>query len=536
MNDSYYDFDSLHVLYTPGSYVVAKHAGGGGTDCISQVVWNRYTQGKTILGKPMRYFQLCVRFIVPVGGGKTTFAEVVEGMEVFEGKRSLWASAGAGMGLSFVPIHGNDEGNILQHYKRRGDLYNKIVSSNDWKGGKMHSYLEYQKGCFYQKGGGSFNAKKASAALATGGRIVVDFDAAVENGYCLTIGRDDMIEGFQLKLKEYKMHLRSMDQDNAIKMGQHDSAQSVSSGEMILFSQIPDEFCAMTWPNLIGFSLTSKSWGDVAIDGLNEIHFDKDIFDRLVLADKIKRMIKALVKHTNADAGFHDLVKGKGEGTVFLLYGPPGLGKTLTAESVADFLERPLFSISMGTLGTTADELERRLGEILHLSARWNAILLLDEADSFLESRSSNSPLERNAMVSVMLRLVEYHQGILFLTSNRIDSLDPAFQTRITLALRYEALDLEGRAKVWENLLVKSGYEQKLESFDLMTLAKTPLNGREIKNALRLAMAMAVDEGVGLSQNLLAETTIVVHDQKNNLRVDWDDEEVNRGCLWSWWH
>lgn len=41
MNDGYYDFDSLHVLYTPGSYVVAKHAGGGGTDCISQVVWNR---------------------------------------------------------------------------------------------------------------------------------------------------------------------------------------------------------------------------------------------------------------------------------------------------------------------------------------------------------------------------------------------------------------------------------------------------------------------------------------------------------------
>ena len=58
-------------------------------------------------------------------------------------------------------------------------------------------------------------------------------------------------------------------------------------------------------------------------------------------------------------------------------------------------------------------------------------------------------------MVSVMLRLVEYHRGILFLTSNRIESFDPAFQSRITLALRYEPLNLEGRVQVWENLLLK---------------------------------------------------------------------------------
>jgi SpoVK/Ycf46/Vps4 family AAA+-type ATPase len=88
----------------------------------------------------------------------------------------------------------------------------------------------------------------------------------------------------------------------------------------------------------------------------------------------------------------------------------------------------------MGTLGTTADDLERRLKEILNLSAKGNAIILLDEADSFLEKRSSTSSLERNAMVCVMLQLVEYFSGILFLTSNRIDSLDPAFQTRITLS------------------------------------------------------------------------------------------------------
>ena len=170
----------------------------------------------------------------------------------------------------------------------------------------------------------------------------------------------------------------------------------------------------------------------------------------------------------------------------------------------------------MGTLGTSAADLERLLGEILTLSARWDALILLDEADSFLETRSASSSLERNAMVSVMLKLVEYFSGILFLTSNRIDSLDPAFQTRITLALRYEPLAHDARAQVWKNLFIKSGFEDQVENgiIDPKSLAHAELNGREIKNALRLAMAMAAEDGKPLSQEILMDTVGVVNDYK----------------------
>ncbi len=189
----------------------------------------------------------------------------------------------------------------------------------------------------------------------------------------------------------------------------------------------------------------------------------------------------------------------------------------------------------MGTLGTTADELERRLSEILQLSARWDALVLLDEADSFLEARSSNSALERNAMVSVMLRLVEYHRGILFLTSNRIESIDPAFQTRISLALRYEPLDVEGRSQVWKNLILKSN--QCLEGLDAKALAKAAeLNGREIKNALRLALALAADEGGKLTQGLLLETASVVDGHKESMNADWKQETKPRSWMSSWWN
>lgn len=213
--------------------------------------------------------------------------------------------------------------------------------------------------------------------------------------------------------------------------------------------------------------------------------------------------------------------------------GPPGVGKTLTAEAIAESLHRPLYSVSMGTMGTTEDELERRLSEILDLSAKWDALVLLDEAYSYLEARSSSSPLERNAMVAVMLRLVEYHRGILFLTSNRIDSLDPAFQTRITLALRYDALDVEGRTQVWRNLLLKSG--ESLDNIDAKALAETALNGREVKNALRLAMALAADEDGVLSQELLLETVEVVNGHKQSMKFDWDENVKSRGWFSSWW-
>ena len=312
LKDGYYDFDSIHTLYQPGSYVIAKHAGEGGVDCFCQVVWMRYNQGRTISGKPMKYFQLSCRFISPVGGGKSTFAEVVEGIEMFEGRRSLSASF-SGSGLAFVPPLEHEVKGLLQKYHVRGELYNKIVSVDD---GKTHSYMEYKKGSFFQKATRSFNAGKSSTALANAGRVVIDFDAASENGHSFSVGRDDMIDGFRIQVKQYKLFLRLLDKHSSSSDESGGSPGTI--GSMVLFGQVPAEYMACIWPITVGFSLTSESWGDVIIDGINEITFDQEVFDRLVLSDSRKRMIKALVKHTSC-MGFHDLVAGKGQGTVFLL-------------------------------------------------------------------------------------------------------------------------------------------------------------------------------------------------------------------------
>jgi hypothetical protein len=83
--------------------------------------------------------------------------------------------------------------------------------------------------------------------------------------------------------------------------------------------------------------------------------------------------------------------------------------------------------------------------------------------------------------------------------------------------------------------LEKSGYESNVQSFDLNELSKPVLNGREIKNALRLAMALAVDEQSDLTQKVLLKSVSIVSDYKVSMSKDWIDEkkEVRKRSLWS---
>ena len=78
--------------------------------------------------------------------------------------------------------------------------------------------------------------------------------------------------------------------------------------------------------------------------------------------------------------------------------------------------------------------------------------VLIDEAEMLLERRSKNDVV-RNAMVCIMLRLLEYYRGILFLTTNRVESIDPAFQSRVHCALKYDQLNAESRLAIWSDLL-----------------------------------------------------------------------------------
>jgi len=273
------------------------------------------------------------------------------------------------------------------------------------------------------------------------------------------------------------------------------------------FEAVPEDKLYMTWPTILGFSLSAKKWGELAVSGLSEVVFDDEAYSRLVLPAEKKTLIRALVQ-ASGDL-FSDIISGKGGGCIFLLHGSPGVGKTLTAESIAELLHRPLYSVSVGELGTDTVELEKRLREILEVSSSWNAVILLDEADIFLEKRTEND-ITRNAMVGIFLRLLEYHQGVLFLTTNRVKCFDKAFHSRISVAIKYEDLDEAARTQIWRNLLEVA----KIEGIDPAELGKFDINGRQIRTMIRLALALAKSEGVPVNKSHL-ERTIVVASQFN---------------------
>lgn len=144
--------------------------------------------------------------------------------------------------------------------------------------------------------------------------------------------------------------------------------------------------------------------------------------------------------------------------------------------------------VGAGELGTDPRTLETQLSRILDIAHVWGAVLLLDEADVFLERRSVHD-LQRNALVSVFLRLLEYFQGILFLTTNRVETFDEAFQSRIHIALRYNDLDVKAKKIIWNTFLgmvakaeCAPGETQRqiVSKQELEVLARKQLNGRQV--------------------------------------------------------
>lgn len=147
-----------------------------------------------------------------------------------------------------------------------------------------------------------------------------------------------------------------------------------------------------------GFSLFDKTWCFFAVDFISDVEFNSDAFKQLLLPRNHKELAHALVKNHGSN-DFDDLIKGKGKGLVFVLHGAPGVGKTFTAESIADDVRKPLYVINSGELGVTPYEVERHLNSALKLATHWGAIVLIDEADVFLEQRTIHD-LTRNCLVS----------------------------------------------------------------------------------------------------------------------------------------
>ncbi|KAI8718086.1 Protein MSP1 [Fusarium sp. LHS14.1] len=294
------------------------------------------------------------------------------------------------------------------------------------------------------------------------------------------------------------------------------------------YNSLKDDELIIMSHRVFGFVLRDRTWAQLDVDYLSDVtdnseggisasgddsdEEDQTAFGRLILPKGHRQMVLSLIsQHFRNKASQKgrdeqvDIVRGKGKGLIILLHGAPGVGKTTTAEGVAEKFKKPLFQITCGDLGSNAKDVETALQVNFALANRWDCILLLDEADVFLAERRRDD-FNRNALVAVFLRVLEYYAGILFLTTNRIGDFDEAFASRIHMSLHYPPLDRLSTTKVFKLnfAMIRARYQEsgrkiKIDETEIIDMAvnywqdhdKARWNGRQIRNACQTALALA---------------------------------------------
>lgn len=235
------------------------------------------------------------------------------------------------------------------------------------------------------------------------------------------------------------------------------------------------------------FDLRTHEFFWVHADNMTPYEYDKTLREKLILPTTHRDLLDALT--TDLGAFVNDFIEGKSAGNVILCKGIPGVGKTLTAEVYAELIDRPLYAIHSGALGTRAEDIEKNLRVIFQRGKRWDCVLLLDEADVFVVQRGNN--IEQNAIVAEFLRTLEYFDGLLFMTTNRPDDIDEAIISRCAAIIDYAPPTAKDAAAIWR--VMATQYKADLCDDLIAQLVDLfpEIAPRDIKMLFRLALRVS---------------------------------------------
>ena len=243
-----------------------------------------------------------------------------------------------------------------------------------------------------------------------------------------------------------------------------------------LFTDLPVHFY------ILMFHLDLHHYVWVHVDDIQPYAYQPELKDKLVLPPEQTDLIDILT--AEMDVLMDDIVSGKSGGTTVLCAGPPGVGKTLTAEVYSEIIRRPLYRVHSGQLGLNVAAMETALKEVLTRAQRWGAVMLIDEADVYIKKRDDN--ITMNAVVGVFLRVLEYFNGLLFLTTNRVDDIDEAIVSRCIALIRFTSPDRDDRRKIWGVMAAQFGLNLAPELSERLPDIFPQASGRDIKGLAKL--------------------------------------------------
>lgn len=236
---------------------------------------------------------------------------------------------------------------------------------------------------------------------------------------------------------------------------------------------------------------------------LEDLLKEQDIFEYLkpkiplsevVLNQETRKTLETLLKQVDSKV-LHHLKewgikeKGRSIDAKIILYGAAGTGKTLTALALAKSLKRAVLSFDCSKiLSMYVGESEKNVRKIFDTykeicqQTKLSPILLLDEADQFLSTRTSSvgggAEKMHNQMQNIFLDKIEHFDGILIATTNLLETIDTAFSRRFNYKIEFKKPNLEERLLLWERLLPKNAPYAK--DFSIKHLAEFPLSGGQI--------------------------------------------------------
>lgn len=344
----------------------------------------------------------------------------------------------------------------------------------DWRGRYGEQFSASGTGIYTEDPSASHRssdwARKNVVVLSSGGgeaRLVNDEDMLTKRVLTLE-SSGDILGGFLRRAG------KSTRYDEKIEKQTEQSQAEIPKG---LFTELPVHGYML----MFHLELHHHVW--VHVDNMQPYQYQPELKDKLVLPPDQIDLIDILT--AEMDVLMDDIIAGKSGGTTVLCAGPAGVGKTLTAEVYSEIIQRPLYRVHSGQLGLNVAEMEKTLKDTLIRAQRWGAVMLIDEADVYIRRRSDS--LSSNAVVGVFLRVLEYFNGLLFLTTNRIDDIDEAIISRCIALINYQAPNRDDRIKIWQVMTQQFGLN--VESQLIPELADTfpTATGREIKGLTKLA-------------------------------------------------
>lgn len=239
-------------------------------------------------------------------------------------------------------------------------------------------------------------------------------------------------------------------------------------------------------------------------NSIEEYEYNDKITEQIVLPESHRDLLDVLT--SDMDSINEDIIEGKGGGTMVLCKGKPGLGKTLTAEAYSEITHRPLLGIQSGVMGTKPRTIRENLRIAFDLARKFNAILLLDEADVFILKRGNS--LVQNAVVAEFLIVLEYFDGLLFMTTNRSDDIDDAIESRSAAMIEYTTPKEDEIRRTWQ--VFADLFEAPLDKKTLDGLVKEfpDISPRSIKMLFRLTLRYVRKHDIDLDLDVFKRMSV----------------------------